>query len=143
MKEYIVEKEVTINAEPSVVWDALTDPVKTKKYFFHCKVVSSWKEGAPITFKGRMFWFIPIKMSGRIQKIEPEKLLQYTLKNDSDSSGTTSTVTDKLIYKDGKTTVSITDNVGSGDGAEVRYQKSVKGWEKVLKGLKEVAEEGK
>ncbi|SHM23552.1 SRPBCC domain-containing protein [Mucilaginibacter sp. OK098] len=141
MKEYIVKKDVTINAEPSVVWDALTDPVKTEKYFFNCKVVSSWKAGSPITFKGRMFLIIPIKMKGRILKIEPEKLLQYNLKNSSDDSSTFSTVTDKLTYKDGKTILSITDDVGNGGDAEKRYSKSVKGWDKILKGLKEMIEE--
>ena len=72
MKEHVVKKEIRINAQPSAVWDALTDPEKTKRYFFNCKVVSSWKEGTPITFRGKMFWFIPIEMKGRILKIEPE-----------------------------------------------------------------------
>jgi len=143
MKEHVVKKEVSINAEPSVVWDALTDPLKTKKYFFNCKVISSWKEGSPITFKGKMFLIIPIEMKGRILKIEPGKLLQYNLKNTTDKSSTFSTVTDTLMYKNGKTTVSITDDVGVGDGAEKRFEKSEKGWEKVLKGLKEVVEESK
>jgi len=140
MKDHIVKKEITIKAEPSVVWDALTNPEKTKKYFFNCEVFSDWKEGSSITFKGRMFLVIPIKLRGRILKAEPGKLLQYTLKNSGDKSAS-STVTDKLTYQNGKTTLSVTDDVGEGGDAEGRYKKSVKGWEKVLKGLKEMIEE--
>jgi uncharacterized protein YndB with AHSA1/START domain len=141
MTIHIVKKEITINAEPSVVWDALTNPDKTKRYFFNCEVHSDWKEGSTITFKGRMFLVMKIEMKGNIIKIDPEKLLQYTLKNDGDGSSTMSTVTDKLTYSKGKTTLSITDDVGNGEEAESRYKKSVKGWDKVLKGLKEMIEE--
>ncbi|MDO3640988.1 SRPBCC domain-containing protein [Mucilaginibacter sp. L3T2-6] len=143
MKGHVVKKEIAINAQPSAVWDALTDPEKTKKYFFNCKVVSSWKEGTPITFKGKMFWFIPVEMKGRILKIEPEKVLQYNLKNTHDGSATVSTVTDMLTYKDGVTTLSITDDVGDGPGAEKRFEKSEKGWDKVLHGLKDLVEHTK
>jgi len=138
MKEYIVRKHVTINATPGEVWKALTDPEKTKQYFFNCRVVSQWKEGSPITFKGKMFWFIPIRLKGKILKIEPGKLLQYTLKNNGSKS--MSVVTDELTYQNGKTVLYITDNVGQGEDAEKRYSRSVTGWEKVLKGLKQLVE---
>jgi len=139
MKEYIVKKKVTIKAMPSDVWDALTNPVKTKKYFFNCEVSSDWKVGSPIHFKGKIFLIKKIELSGEILKIEPGKLLQYNLRNSDNSS--VSTVTDELTYKNGKTTLSVTDNVGEGDGAEERYKKSKKGWDKILKGLKELVEE--
>ena len=77
-----------------------------------------------ITFKGRLFWIIPIEMKGEIKKIEPGKLLQYTLFN---KAGSTSTVTDELKFAGGITTVHITDDVGQGDGSEKRYKRSVKG----------------
>jgi len=140
MKDYVVKKNTIINAPLEAVWDALTNPEKTKEYFFHCKVFSDWKVGSPITFKGHMFLIIPIKMSGEIKKITPKKLLEYTLSNGKDAKST-STVTDELTFADGKTTVHITDDVGQGDGAEKRYKRSVKGWDKVLKGLKEFVEE--
>jgi uncharacterized protein YndB with AHSA1/START domain len=79
-KEYIVHQKISINAEPHDVWDALTNPKKTKKYFFNCEVHSKWKPGSPITFKGRMFFFIRIEMKGEILKADPGKLLQYNLK---------------------------------------------------------------
>jgi uncharacterized protein YndB with AHSA1/START domain len=145
MSEYIVKKKVTIKAEPSVVWDALTNPEKTKEYFFNCEVHSDWKEGSPITFKGKMFLVKEIELKGEIVKIEPEKLLQYSLKNreSNDSSSGYSIVTDQLTYENGETTLSITDDVGDGAGAEKRFKKSEKGWDKVLTGLKELVEEGK
>ncbi|MFD2871068.1 SRPBCC domain-containing protein [Mucilaginibacter ximonensis] len=139
MKEHIVKKQIDITAPIEAVWDALTNPEKTKKYFFHCRVKSTWKPGSQITFKGRLFWIIPIELRGVIDKVDQPWLLQYTLHNRKDSSQ--SVVTDKLTHKNGITTIHITDDVGSGEGAEKRYRKSVKGWDKVLKGLKELCEE--
>ncbi len=138
MKEYVVNQTVVLNADALTVWDALTNPQKTSKYFFGCKVFSDWKEGSSITFKGRMFWIIPIEMRGKIIKAVPGRLLKYNLKNGKEGKNGTSTVTDTLTFKDGKTTLTIMDDVGSGAGAEKRYHRSVKGWHKVLKGLKEL-----
>jgi uncharacterized protein YndB with AHSA1/START domain len=138
MNPHIVRKRITIKSEPSAVWDALTNGEKTKQYFFNCRVISQWKEGSPITFKGRMLFIIPIEMKGKILKIEPGQLLQYTLSN---KGGTTSTVTDTLHYENGKTVLSITDDVGAGEGAGSRYKRSQKGWDKILKGLKKLVEE--
>lgn len=139
MKSYVVKKTIHLNAPAMLVWNALTDPEQTKKYFFNCRVISNWKEGSTITFKGRMFWIVPIKLSGHIEKIKPGKLLQYSLSNGK-SGKSTSTVTDELEEKDGKTTLHITDDVGQGEGAEKRYKRSVKGWDKILKGLKKIVE---
>ena len=77
-------------------------------------------------------------MSGTILEVEPLKLLKYNLKNSKSSS--TSTVTDQLSYEKGITTLSITDDVGQGKGAEKRFERSMKGWDKVLRGLKEFVE---
>ncbi|MEO8471540.1 MAG: SRPBCC domain-containing protein [Chryseolinea sp.] len=137
----IVTKRIAILAEPKDVWEALTNPELTQKYFFRCKVFSTWKEGDPITFKGRMFLIKKIQLNGRIIKVEPERLLKYTLVNEDAKHGTsTSTVTDELRYVKGETIVSITDDVGQGPGSEKRYERSMKGWDKVLRGLKEVVE---
>ncbi len=142
MEPFVVKKKITINATPIAVWDALTNPEKTKKYFFNCEVFSDWKVGSSITFKGKMFLVIKMELNGHIVKIEPGKLLQYTLKNKSgeNEGNSYSTVRDELTYENGQTTLSVTDDVGEGDGAEKRYARSDKGWDKVLKGLKELVE---
>ena len=138
---HVVKKSVAIRAPPEAVWDALTNPEKTKTYFFHAQVESDWKKGGPISFKGKMFWVIPFEMSGTILDIEPHKRLQYQLRNGKDENGSTSTVTDTLTFRDGITTVSVSDDVGTGEGAEKRYKRSVKGWDKILKGLKKTVEQ--
>jgi len=140
MDNHIVHKQIDIKATPEEVWDALTNPEKTKEYFFHCRVFSDWKPGSPITFKGKMFLLINIEMHGTIIKAETGKHLEYILKNRDDENESQSHVTDLLSYNDGITTLSVTDNVGSGEGAEERYKKSIKGWDKVLEGLKELVE---
>lgn len=81
-------------------------------------------------------------MKGAILQIEPEKLLKYTLQNgnDSEEASTFSTVTNELTYNNRETTLTITDDVGQGEGAAKRYAKSVKGWTSVLKGLRKLVE---
>lgn len=142
MKEFVVRKKISLKAEPAEVWDALTNPEKTKQYFFNCEVYSDWEPGSTIVFTGRMFLIKKIEMKGEIVKIEPNKLLQYTLANgeDADDLDNFSTVTDELTYENGETVLSITDDVGQGEGAEERYERSEKGWDHILKGLKEVVE---
>ena len=140
MSSFIVKKKIAIQAKPEAVWDALTNPEKTKHYYFHCKVFSDWKPGSTITFKGKMFFFFKIEMHGKILRAEPGKALQYTLENGSKKDGSFSTVTDELSYDGHVTTLTISDDVSDGDGAEKRYKRSVKGWDKILKGLKEFVE---
>ena len=142
MSEFVVRKQIILKAEPAMVWDALTNPDKTKQYFFNCAVYSDWEPGSTIVFTGRMFWFKKIEMKGQIVAIEPTKLLKYTLTNGAEDEDLDnfSTVTDELSYENGETILSITDDVGQGKGAKDRYERSVKGWDHILKGLKEVVE---
>ena len=145
MSGHVVMKSIKIKAEPEKIWNALTDPDKTKKYFFNAKVLSDWKQGSQIIFKGKLFWVIPFEMTGTIIRVEPGKYLQYTLKNGKkeDAKAGFSTVTDVLTYDNGITTLSVTDDVGDGEGAYKRMERSQKGWDKVLSGLKKLVEEGR
>lgn len=138
MKEFIVKRKTVLRASPAEVWDALTNPEKTRKYFFHCKVFSDWEVGSTITFVGRIFLIKKIEMKGTILELIPQKLLKYSLDNANTKEGTSSfsVVTDLLSYEDGKTTLIITDDVGQGTGAEERFKKSQKGWTKIIKGLR-------
>jgi uncharacterized protein YndB with AHSA1/START domain len=136
--QHIVHKEILLNASPEKVWRALTDPEITKKYFYHCKVLSDWKVGSTITFKGKIFWIFPVELNGVVKQIEPGRFLQYTLQNHGNSGK--SLVTDELIDQNGKARLKITDDVGTEKDFEKRYKKSMRGWDKILRGLKETVE---
>ena len=139
--DHIVKKRIRLKAKPEKVWRALTDPNITKKYFFNCGVYSDWKPGSRISFKGRLFLIKKIEMDGMILEVQPNRLLRYSLRNQNDKAGNSfSEVTDELIYDDGITILTITDDVGEGKGVETRYKRSLKAWNKVLKGLKKVVE---
>jgi uncharacterized protein YndB with AHSA1/START domain len=142
MTEFIVRNSMLLNATPDVVWDALTNPEKTKEYFFNCRVFSDWKQGGPITWKGTILLFKKIELHGKILGVEKGKLLKYELENHQhpDDAESTSTVTYTLKPEKGMTLLSVSDDVGNGTDAKERYDKSVKGWRKVLKGLKKVVE---
>jgi uncharacterized protein YndB with AHSA1/START domain len=101
-------------------------------------VFSDWQKGSPITFRGKLFFVKKIEMTGEILKIEPKKILQYTIKNTDSES--VSTVTDEINIVNGGTVLSISDDVGQGEDAEERFRRSQKGWDKVLRGLKNLVE---
>jgi uncharacterized protein YndB with AHSA1/START domain len=142
MSSFVIKKSIRINATPGKVWAALTDPEKTKEYFFNARVESDWTPGSDISFKGKIFMFVPFEMTGKIVRVEPNRILQYTIKNggkEDDSEGF-STVTDVLSFDEGQTLFAITDDVGDAKGAGLRLKRSEKGWDKVLQGLKRIVE---
>ncbi len=73
-----IEKTVTLQADASTVWDALTNPELTKKYFFDCEAISDWKVGSPLIFRTESAGQETIPVKGVITAIEPNRLLQHT-----------------------------------------------------------------
>ena len=41
-----------VQAPPNAVWEALVDPEMVKQYMLGTEVVSDWKKGSPIVWKG-------------------------------------------------------------------------------------------
>jgi len=76
-RDFISETSIVINAPISTVWDALVNPEIAKQYFFGATVVSSWKEGSPITLTGEYRGNV-YEEKGIILQYKPERLLQYT-----------------------------------------------------------------
>ncbi len=76
-RNFISKTSIVINAPVAKIWEALVNPEIAKKYFFGADVVSSWKEGSPITFKGE-YQGNMYEEKGLILQCKPERLLQYT-----------------------------------------------------------------
>ena len=75
--KFTAKATTTIHAPASKVWHALTRPEMIKQYLFDTEVISDWKVGSPIIYRGE--WEgKPFEDKGKILKIEPEKLLMST-----------------------------------------------------------------
>lgn len=77
-KALYVKSSVTINGSAAQVWDALTNPVQTKKYMFGCEAVSDWKVGSSLLWKMEYEGKELIAVKGNIVEIKPNELLSYT-----------------------------------------------------------------
>jgi uncharacterized protein YndB with AHSA1/START domain len=131
---------VIVHAPTNKVWNALVDPLAIKKYMFGVEVVSDWREGSQIIWKGE-WQGKPFEDKGKILEYRPGRMLQYShfspLSGLADKPENYHTVTIDLLPEDGQTRVTLVqDNNGS---AEERDE-SKKNWEAMLSELKEFLE---
>ena len=76
-KNLIANAEIAIEASRDEVWNALINPDLIKKYMFGTTVISDWKEGSKIIWKGE--WKgKTYEDKGEILDITPKKKLSYT-----------------------------------------------------------------
>jgi len=145
----IVENSITINAPADKVWDLLVNPEQTKKYMFGCETVSDWQVGSPLLWQGEYEGNKMVFVKGDIVRIEPGKLLVYTVIDPNNASipdvpENYLTVTYALAEDDGKTILT----VSQGDFATVaqgqkRYEETYnngEGWNPILVQIKALAE---
>lgn len=130
----------TINAPASKVWQALVNPEIIKQYLFDTDVISDWKVGSPITYKGE--WEgKSFEDKGKILEIEPEKILKSThwspMSGVLDKPENYHTVTYSLADKGEATQVTITQD-NNANAEEVKH--SEQNWTTVLDGMKKLLE---
>jgi uncharacterized protein YndB with AHSA1/START domain len=76
-KGLIARASVTINAPSNQVWDALVNPEAIRQYMFGAQVVSDWREGHPIIWRGE-WQGKPYADKGVILQLKPGRTLQYS-----------------------------------------------------------------
>ena len=137
---FVASAHATINSPVSKVWDALLDPAMTKQYMFGTEVVSDFREGSSIMWRG-VWKGKAYEDRGTILKLEKERLLRYShfspLSGLPDIPESYHTVTIELSAVGGHTLVSLSqDNNVSEDSRD----HSQKNWQLLLDGLKQLLE---
>lgn len=76
----MIEHSAVINAPPTDVWRALTDPALMEKWMgepeMRIEVITGWRVASPIVIKG--FHHIHFENKGTVLRFEPNSILQYT-----------------------------------------------------------------
>ena len=137
------ETQITINAPVAKVWEALITPEITRQYMYGCDVISDWRIGSSVAWKGAADAVIYV--IGDLVAFEPNQLLSFTV---FDPHGKYENIpenyltsTYQLSAVGGQTLV----KVSQGDYAKVedgekRFQDSVSGWNATLEALKKILE---
>jgi uncharacterized protein YndB with AHSA1/START domain len=141
MAHHVATAEAEVEAPPSRVWTALTDPDDIEKYMFGTHVVTDWKPGSPIVWKGE-YEGKTYEDKGEVLEVEPERLLRVThfspLSGKEDAPENYHTVTYELEGRGDTTRIALSQD---GNESEEAAEHSRTNWEKMLAGLKKVVEE--
>ena len=136
----IAKAETIINTSADKVWNALTDPQTIKKYMFGATVISDWKEGSRIVWKGE-WQGKAYEDKGKILSLEPNKKLQYShfspLTGLNDVPENYHIVTIDLEEKDDQTIVTLTQDNNENEKAKDHSEKN---WKMMLASLKKLLE---
>lgn len=137
---FIAHASVDIAASKDKVWDALVNPQTIKKYMFGTNVVSDWREGSPIVWKGE-WQGKSYEDKGVIRRITPPQSIQYThfspMSGLPDKPENYHTVTIELASEGEHTRVSLSQDKNLTEEAR---QHSQKNWQMMLASLKNLLE---
>jgi uncharacterized protein YndB with AHSA1/START domain len=142
-KGFIANESVVVNAPVPVVWDALVNPEIIKQYMFGTNVVSDWREGASIAWKGE-WQGKRYEDKGVILRLQPQRLIQYShispLSGLPDRPESYHTVTVQLSADSDRTIVSLTQDNNPDEEAREHAEKN---WKAMLKALKSFLEKSR
>jgi uncharacterized protein YndB with AHSA1/START domain len=138
--DHVAKASITIRADVSSVWDALTNPALIRQYLFGTETTCDWKKGSPITYKG-VWQGKAYEDKGVIVDIVPNTRIVSTywssMSGRPDTPDQYNTVTYELAQANGQTTVSVTqDNNPTRESAD----HSAANWTSVLHSMKALLE---
>ena len=136
----IAKTSISVNAPSTKVWNALVNPEAIKQYMFGTNVVSDWKVGKPIVWKGE-WQGKSYEDKGVILRLLPQRTIQYShfspLSGLPDKPENYHTVTIELSNDGAQTLVSLSQDNNS---TEQEREHSKSNWEMMLASLKKYLE---
>ncbi len=143
-----VENSITIHSSPEKIWDALVNPLKTKKYMFGCEAVSDWSRGSSLLWRGQMEGKEMVFVQGVLLDIQPGKLLVYTTFDPhsdlEDVPENYLTVTYRLESADDGVLLTVSQGdfstVANGEKRYEEVSNHGEGWNPILVQIKELVE---
>lgn len=140
-KGLIAAQSIVINAPIEKIWDALVNPDLIKQYMFGTNVMSEWKEGSAITWKGE-WQGKAYEDKGVILKLDKPHLLKYShfspLTGEPDLPENYHTVTIELSDQDGAVKVDLRQDNNATQEAKDHSEKN---WGMMLVDLKKLVED--
>lgn len=140
-KNLIAKASININAPGDKVWNALVKPEAIKQYMFGTTVVSDWREGSPIVWKGE-WQGKSYEDKGVILQFRPGRMLQYThfssLSGLMDKPENYHTVTIELSPGGQQTQVSLVQDNNTTEDSRAHSEKN---WGMMLAALKKFLEQ--
>jgi len=140
-KNLIATASISINVPSGKVWTALVTPEAIKQYMFGTNVVSDWREGSTIVWKGE-WQGKAYEDKGVILKFKPGQTLQYShfspLSGLPDKQENYHAVTIELSTDGNQTLVSLSQENNATEEARARSEKN---WAMMLTALKKFLEQ--
>jgi uncharacterized protein YndB with AHSA1/START domain len=137
---FVARADININASLEDVWNALVDPEAIRQYMFGATVVTDWRQGSPIVWRGT--WEgRPFEDKGEILQLIPGEMLQYShfspLSGDADLPENYHTVTVDLSQRGKQTHVGLAQD---GNASDEERQHAEENWGMMLSSLKNYLE---
>ncbi len=139
-KNLVAKASIVVNATSDRVWKALVDPDAIRQYMFGTQVVSEWRVGGPIIWKGE-WQGKAYEDKGTILQFQPEHILQYShfspLAGMPDQPENYHTVTVELSPEGNQTEVVLAQDHNANDEERLHSEQN---WRMILTALKQFVE---
>jgi uncharacterized protein YndB with AHSA1/START domain len=140
-RNLIARVSISINAPNDQVWKALVNPEAIQQYMFGTRVVSDWRGGSPIVWKGE-WQGKSYEDKGVILQFRPGRTIQYShfspLSGLPDKPENYHIVTIELSANGNQTRVSLAQDNNANEEERAHSEKN---WEMMLVALKKFLEQ--